>query len=174
MISLVDHLDLQRHLLRENRQPRDEERDWVKGVILGVHPLMRTGPRRNPTRKVQYYFLLLFLIFKMNGLKANLWGTTFAFNCIMQFANATHITWIAVFSEATGGSDWLGLGGEDPGLELELPSYKPSTASKTVTKKPETEDTGEGIYRQPQILIFTVFIEEGWTEHFRGLRGLPK
>ncbi|XP_031567504.1 fas-binding factor 1 homolog [Actinia tenebrosa] len=42
--------------------------------------------------------------------------------------------------EATPGSDWLGLGSEDPGLELELPSYKPSTPSKTVPKKTKTED----------------------------------
>lgn len=87
----------------------------------------------------------------------------------MQSAYAILITRIAVFPEATGGSDWLGLGGEDPGLELELPSYKPSTASKTVTKKPETQDTGEGIQRQSQILIFTVFMGDDWIEHFRGL-----
>lgn len=37
-----------------------------------------------------------------------------------------------------GGSDWLGLGGgDDTGLELELPTYKPPTPARRLRNEPE-------------------------------------
>lgn len=36
-----------------------------------------------------------------------------------------------------GGADWLGLGGGDTGLELELPTYKPPTPARRQRNEPE-------------------------------------
>lgn len=42
-----------------------------------------------------------------------------------------------------GGADWLGLGGDDTGLELDLPTYKPPTPSRRVGQRTEPERTGK-------------------------------
>ena len=42
-----------------------------------------------------------------------------------------------------GGADWLGLGSDDTGLELELPTYKPPTPSRNTGRRTESHRSGK-------------------------------